>query len=118
MPSTCDATEVAYVTASRSKYESWNHTDSRPAPRARRAHSTVSVTSPREARPSATRGGRAGRCHCRGEGGARASGRWAGREGRGRRGPGGELGPPPAGGEAPAEPAGGPTEPVRTARGA
>src|SRR5713226_7453980 len=55
MPSTCDATAVLYVTASRSKYESWNHTDSRPSSRARRAHSTVSATSPRAASPRPTR---------------------------------------------------------------
>src|SRR4051812_45326313 len=52
---TCAATAVAYVTASRSKYESWNHTDSSPRSRAVRAHSTVSATSPREASPRPTR---------------------------------------------------------------
>src|SRR3954470_352242 len=52
---TWDATPVAYVTASRSKYESWNHTESSPRSRAARAHSTVSATSPRAARPRPTR---------------------------------------------------------------
>src|ERR1043165_1559622 len=60
MPSTCDATAVAYVTASRSKYESWNHTDSRPSARARSAHVIVSSTSPRAARPRPTRRARLG----------------------------------------------------------
>jgi len=60
MPSTRDATAVAYVTASRSKYESWNHTDSSPRSRASRAHSTTSSVDPRAASPSPTRRARLG----------------------------------------------------------